>query len=391
MVSIVEYSMNTAIMKFLTAGVLGASLFGATGTPAVPTTPKASNKAAISVAAGVGFATSSKAVVAPGKLTVKPGSGDEITQLNSLQIQGISGNIVTAARMQKVVCVAAPCNPVPARLFTINVNASTILLFRNRTRATLADFAVGDKINVYGFIDGNTLDALIMRDLDKPQLPIKTELHNMQITWISGNILTVQYHFDCKGQICPMMGTATSINGNSSDKMMPMIYPMPREVVVGADTKIVDRNGNKITFADLKIGDLLDVYGTYKGADPNSAVNAQTIRDNSMPVKSSGALSISSLSGPGKLVVNQAGEWKIQVTGGDQNSLRYEIVWGDETYGPRPETMLPFQKENVASIGTFTHAYLYAGVYKVQIIVTDVQGATATATASVYVYSGYSL
>jgi hypothetical protein len=49
----------------------------------------------------------------------------------------------------------------------IQISNDTILLQRNRQRAKLEDFKVGDKINVYGFMDKDnySIDALIVRNL----------------------------------------------------------------------------------------------------------------------------------------------------------------------------------------------------------------------------------
>jgi hypothetical protein len=55
----------------------------------------------------------------------------------------------------------------------IQITDDTILLQRNRRRAKLEDFNVGDKINVYGFMDkdNNGIDALIIRKIVEAPRP----------------------------------------------------------------------------------------------------------------------------------------------------------------------------------------------------------------------------
>jgi hypothetical protein len=57
----------------------------------------------------------------------------------------------------------------------IQISDDTILLQRNRQRAKLEDFKVGDKINVYGFMDKDnySIDALIVRKITGVPKPIE--------------------------------------------------------------------------------------------------------------------------------------------------------------------------------------------------------------------------
>ncbi len=57
---------------------------------------------------------------------------------------------------------------------TIQITNDTILLQRNRQKTKLEDFQVGDKINVYGFMDkdSNGIDALIVRNIVSVPKPI---------------------------------------------------------------------------------------------------------------------------------------------------------------------------------------------------------------------------
>jgi hypothetical protein len=64
--------------------------------------------------------------------------------------------------------------PISQKELAIQISNDTILLQRNRQRAKLEDFKVGDKINVYGFMDKDnySIDALIVRNVVSFPKPI---------------------------------------------------------------------------------------------------------------------------------------------------------------------------------------------------------------------------
>jgi hypothetical protein len=64
-------------------------------------------------------------------------------------------------------CVLDIRRKVLQKELAIQISNDTILLQRNRQRAKLEDFQVGDKINVYGFMDKDnySIDALIVRNI----------------------------------------------------------------------------------------------------------------------------------------------------------------------------------------------------------------------------------
>jgi hypothetical protein len=64
--------------------------------------------------------------------------------------------------------------PIMQKELAIQISNGTILLQRNKQRAKLEDFKVGDKINVYGFMDkdNNAIDALIVRKITGVPKPI---------------------------------------------------------------------------------------------------------------------------------------------------------------------------------------------------------------------------
>jgi hypothetical protein len=71
-------------------------------------------------------------------------------------------------------CVLDIRRPVLQKELAIQISNDTILLLRNRQKAKLEDFQVGDKINVYGFMDkdSNSIDALIVRNIVSVPKPI---------------------------------------------------------------------------------------------------------------------------------------------------------------------------------------------------------------------------
>jgi hypothetical protein len=71
-------------------------------------------------------------------------------------------------------CVLDVRRPILQKELAIQISNDTILLQKNRQRAKLEDFQVGDKINVYGFMDKNSngIDALIVRKVASVSKPI---------------------------------------------------------------------------------------------------------------------------------------------------------------------------------------------------------------------------
>jgi len=68
--------------------------------------------------------------------------------------------------------VSLPCalelrKPILQKELVIQIKDNTILLLRNRQKANLENFNIGDKINVYGFMDkdSHNIDALIVRKI----------------------------------------------------------------------------------------------------------------------------------------------------------------------------------------------------------------------------------
>jgi hypothetical protein len=71
-------------------------------------------------------------------------------------------------------CILDIRKPIMQKELAIQISNGTILLQRNKQRAKLEDFKVGDKINVYGFMDKDnySIDALIVRKVTGVPKPI---------------------------------------------------------------------------------------------------------------------------------------------------------------------------------------------------------------------------
>ncbi len=92
---------------------------------------------------------------------------------------------------------------------------------------------------------------------------------------------------------------------------------------------------------------------------------------------------ISSISAPTQLTVGQTGTWTVYATSQTQNGqqLNYAVNWGDGSNNPYSQN---FSASTVSS-GTFTHAYSSPGTYTSTFTVTDSNGQSNSASASVIV------
>lgn len=90
---------------------------------------------------------------------------------------------------------------------------------------------------------------------------------------------------------------------------------------------------------------------------------------------------ISGIDAPTTLAVNQTGTWTVHATDPLNGTLRYTVLWGDETALPQGmvgnvQQAVPF---NQAS--TLTHTYSTAGTYTVQVTVFNAVGSAQTSAA----------
>ncbi len=91
---------------------------------------------------------------------------------------------------------------------------------------------------------------------------------------------------------------------------------------------------------------------------------------------------VTSFTGPTRLRSGETGTWSVVASDPESSSLSYSIQWGDA------QNVLAAPQSQVYQQTTFTHAYYTYGTYTVRITVTDPQGMSATATATVVVDQG---
>ncbi len=182
-------------------------------------------------------------------------------------------------------------------------------MLRNRGRARLADFEIGDRINVYGFRDGGTgfVDALIVRNLDKPVVKQFIQLNNVEVaslpsasgppaTFIVQNkVISPCWDFGAGQETrsssvipCPL-GIAEKSPITSSETS-PAYYPRKYVIEVNSKTQVHDLNRKSLALDKIQIGDSLNIYGSYTG--DSSQILALTVRDLSQSINNRGTLQI---------------------------------------------------------------------------------------------------
>lgn len=254
-------------------------------------------------------------------------SDDDIVQLNNLRIQKISSTrlplVISASYDFGITCqkfetegagkgLAITCPASPTALYEIRVDNDTILLLRNRGRARITDFEIGDRINVYGFRDGGTglIDALIVRNLDKPIVKQFIQLNNVEVVSLPSasrppaTLVVVQKGaYPCldfgTGQEtkssavfpCPLgiVEKAPTASSGISPELPPSYY-RKYIIEVTSKTQILDPNRKSLALDKIQIGDTLNIYGSYTG--DSSQISAQTIRDLSQSTNKRGTLQV---------------------------------------------------------------------------------------------------
>lgn len=300
-------------------------------------------------------------------------TNDDVLQLSSLKITSIQSSggslpaVVTASTDSGFDCrkynneksdLHGPC-PLPKmadRVYNIRVSTGTILLFSNRTQSTFADFAVGDRINVFGFRDNSTngIDALIMRNLSKPSIARWVQVSGVKVTAISGTVLPATI--------------TISKNGSTEN------------VTVSANTVLLYRGRSTAPFSAFVVGDTVNVWGLEK----DNVITAYIVRNIDKPAKTTGTVSITSLTGPTSLKVGQNGTWSITATNQSSGNLSYAVRYGDEVVYVSG-TAANFRAPNNDSTAGFTHSYTNPGTYTLTFTVTNASGNTATGTLTVNV------
>lgn len=237
-------------------------------------------------------------------------SNDEIVQLNNLIIQGISGSTLYASAPGGI-CqrfystqgygTSMPCPAIaPTVLYQVSIGSDAILLLKNRQRASMADFAVGDHINVFGFLDINSqfMQALIVRDLDKPSPQYGsgyyTQFNNVTAVTAPGALLPqvpggVTASFDVTFSpipcalysgptgyrlpaICPYVPTTP--DGGRPNTLMLAKHTVN---ILSGQTVILNTNRQAIPISAIQAGDTLNIFGRYN--PQTGSIDALIIRD----------------------------------------------------------------------------------------------------------------
>lgn len=225
--------------------------------------------------------------------------------------------------------------PIRYQPYRIEIGPSTQLYLRDRTTATLGDFAPGDQINVFGYYNTDgTIQAYLVRDLSKPVQNEFLQLNNVDLVSISANgtpatlVVVQQSGYPCYGYgaggiqkqtiACPM-GTTQNLTAPSS--ALAPTWSMLRKYVVNIDAKtiILDSNRTTLGLSDLQIGDALNIYG--ETSDNGQTLNADIVRDLSIPAQPS--------TYSGKVTqVNADGSFVIRTTDGRTITVQSPIQVG---------------------------------------------------------------
>lgn len=198
-------------------------------------------------------------------------------------------------------CVGPVGCPPPASgpSYRIEVDQNTRLFLRDRTLASISDFSTGDTINVFGFYNTDgSVNALAVRDLSKPIEKTFIQLNNVQLISVSGavpdaTIVVAQqpiypcYSYGRTGINSPIKYPCPLplMNLNSAPVVPKALMPVwnigrKYEVHIDAQTVVIDRTHNTISIGDMKIGDMLNIYGE---TDTTGVINADIVRDLDIP------------------------------------------------------------------------------------------------------------
>ena len=94
---------------------------------------------------------------------------------------------------------------------------------------------------------------------------------------------------------------------------------------------------------------------------------------------------ISGFSGPTTLAVNQSGTWSISASDPENQTLSYQVTWGDEYVPYAMNSAMTASAPAFVQTTTFTHSYAAAGTYTITIVVRDTSGQSAKTSSTVQV------
>jgi peptidoglycan hydrolase-like protein with peptidoglycan-binding domain len=96
-------------------------------------------------------------------------------------------------------------------------------------------------------------------------------------------------------------------------------------------------------------------------------------------------VSVSGIDAPTTLPIGSSGTWTVHALSNSANtSLHYSVVWGDEANAGSQAIMAP-PPSNVGTSASFTHTYHLSGTYTPTFTVSDDQGHSASASATIIV------
>jgi PKD repeat protein len=212
---------------------------------------------------------------------------------------------------------------------------------------------------------------------------------------------TFSHEYEAAGTYHPEF-TVTDADGRSASKTATVVVGDeelaissidPASAAAGATAAITGTglaDGDTVTFGGRDVGTTtLEEDGTLSFVVPDLKTGAYNVRvhdgdrrSNAVSftiVAASPKLSVTGIDAPVKLAAGEDGTWTVHAsTSGD--SLHYSVVWGDEGV-----MTLMRAAEMTDSSGTFSHAYAKAGTYHPKFTVSDDDGHTASASASVVV------
>jgi peptidoglycan hydrolase-like protein with peptidoglycan-binding domain len=126
---------------------------------------------------------------------------------------------------------------------------------------------------------------------------------------------------------------------------------------------------------------------TYSNRCALDAAGAEYLYDGTCTDASANkAPTISGISGPTTLTINQSGTWSVTASDPENQSLSYQVTWGDEYAYPAMMDAAVSSPVNYQT-STLTHTYTREGTFTISVTVTDAQGKSAQTSITVTVGS----
>lgn len=183
-----------------------------------------------------------------------------------------------------------PCDAtnISMSLYNIQITRDTKILDVNRKPITLDDVKVDHMINVYGRMNKDgTIEALVLRDLDvSAKDDTKVQLENLEVYSVekgtSGSMKVMAgsngggtcFDFSTAGYKRPFpcpLNTSKATNEVIQMKRPTILY----EINIPVTAQILDSKRAGIMNREIRVGDVINVYGTSKG---DNKVTAEIVR-----------------------------------------------------------------------------------------------------------------